>query len=78
MQTTERITDPQKRRAARLERAREADVFWPTTLELRYGISRPTRWRWEKDGKLPPRDVKIAGKSGWRRSTIEAAEQSAA
>jgi len=54
------------------------DVLWPCAVERRYGISRPTRWRWERIGRLPARDVNLAGKTGWKRSTIEAAEQSAA
>lgn len=77
MQTV-RIPNSESRRIARLARARIADVLWPTMLETRYGISRPTRWRWEKEGKLPKRDVNIAGKTGWHPSTIEAAESGAA
>jgi predicted DNA-binding transcriptional regulator AlpA len=45
-------------------------------METRYGISAPTRWRWEKDGKLPRRDVFVGGVAvGWRPSTIETAER---
>lgn len=50
-------------------------VIWPAGLQRRYGISAVTRWRWEKDGKLPPRDLFVGNKSGWRPSTIDAAEQ---
>lgn len=49
-------------------------VVWPAGLEERYGISSPTRWRWEKSGRLPPRDVNIGGKTGWRPETLAAAE----
>jgi len=52
-------------------------VIWPVGLEERYGISLITRWRWERDGKLPPRDINIAGHTGWLISTIEAAERGA-
>lgn len=52
----------------------ERRALWPKCLERRYGISSPTRWRWERDRKLPPRDVNIGGKTGWRPETIEAAE----
>ena len=50
-------------------------VVWPSGVEERYGISAPTRWRWEKDGRLPPRDVNVGGKTGWRPETLEAAER---
>jgi hypothetical protein len=51
-------------------------VIWPRGLELRLGISAITRWRWERAGKLPPRDVHIGGRSGWSPDTLAAAEQS--
>jgi hypothetical protein len=50
-------------------------VYWPSGLLERYGVSRPTLWRWERNGKIPARDVHIGGRSGWRRETIEAAER---
>jgi predicted DNA-binding transcriptional regulator AlpA len=51
-------------------------VTWPSGVEARYGISGVTRWRWERTGKLPPRDVFIGGKAaGWRPETLEAAER---
>lgn len=49
-------------------------VIWPRGVEERYGISPPTRWRWEKLGRLPARDVNIGGKTGWRPETLAAAE----
>lgn len=53
-------------------------VTWPAGVEERYGISAVTRWRWEKAGKLPARDVHIGGRTGWRPTTLDAAEQSPA
>lgn len=50
-------------------------VIWPGGVEERYDISTPTRWRWEREGKLPPRDVNVGGKTGWRPATLEAAER---
>jgi len=52
-----------------------AEILWPAGVEDRYGISSVTRWRWERSGKLPARDIEIGGRTGWKRSTIEAAEQ---
>lgn len=49
-------------------------VVWPSGVELRYGVSAVTRWRWEKSGRLPPRDVSIGGRTGWRPETLNAAE----
>jgi predicted DNA-binding transcriptional regulator AlpA len=50
------------------------DVIWPRGLEARYGISPPTRWRWERDGRLPKRDVFVGEAAvGWRPATLDAA-----
>ena len=51
---------------------RGSRVIWPAGLQVMLGISAPTRWRWEKDGKLPARDVNFGGRTGWRAETIEA------
>jgi predicted DNA-binding transcriptional regulator AlpA len=52
---------------------------WPSGIELRYDVSAPTRWRWEKLGLLPPRDVFIGGKAvGWKPETLDAADRKAA
>lgn len=51
-------------------------VIWPHLVLRRYGITRMTRLRWEKSGRLPPRDVNMKGKTGWRPETLAAAEQS--
>jgi predicted DNA-binding transcriptional regulator AlpA len=45
-------------------------VIWPAGVEQRYGISDITRWRWERAKKLPPRDVHVGGRSGWRPDTL--------
>lgn len=51
---------------------------WPKGLEERLGIAPVTRWRMERDGRLPPRDVFIGGKAvGWRPETLAAAEAQA-
>ncbi len=47
-------------------------VIWPAGLEAMLGISPWVRWSWERKGKLPPRDVCIAGKKGWRPETLQA------
>ena len=53
-------------------------IVWPKGLEARFGVSAITRWRWEKSGKLPPRDVFIGGLAkGWRPETLAAAERAA-
>jgi hypothetical protein len=65
-----------KTSAGRTRRAPLAgtSVIWPSGVETRYDISAPTRWRWEKSGRLPPRDVNVGGKTGWRPETLTAAE----
>lgn len=51
-------------------------VVWPSGVCARYGIKPVTRWRWERDNKLPPRDVFINGVPiGWKPETLEAAER---
>lgn len=50
-------------------------VTWPAGVEQRYDIKPVTRWRWERDGKLPPRDVFVGGRSGWRPETLEQFER---
>lgn len=49
-------------------------IVWPIGIERRYGISTVTRWRWEKLGKLPARDITVGGRTGWRPETLVAAE----
>ncbi len=50
-------------------------VTWPAGVEARYGITPWTRWRWEKIGRLPARDINLGGKTGWRPETLAAAEK---
>jgi hypothetical protein len=51
-------------------------VVWPRGVEHRYGIKPVTRWRWERDKKLPPRDVFVNGVPiGWKPATLEASER---
>lgn len=52
-----------------------AVVVWPAGVEARYGITAVTRWRWERDGRLPARDVHVGGRDGWRPETLEAFER---
>jgi hypothetical protein len=50
-------------------------IIWPRDVEARYGISCPTRLRWEKAGRLPKRDVYLAGQPmGWKPETLDAAD----
>ena len=49
--------------------------IWPSGVQKRYGISAPTRWRWEKLNLLPARDVFIGGvPKGWKPETLDAAD----
>lgn len=50
-------------------------VIWPHGLETMLDLSPVSRWRWERSGKLPPRDVNIGGQTGWKPETIHAALQ---
>ncbi len=51
-------------------------TLYPRHLEQIYGISQPTRHRWEEKGLLPKRDVFLNGLPvGWRPATIEAARR---
>ncbi len=44
---------------------------WPIDLARRYRRDPITVWRWQRNGKLPPPDIEIGGRKGWRLSTIE-------
>lgn len=49
-------------------------IYWPRDLEALLNVSSCTRWRMERDGRLPRRDAFLAGTPvGWHRATIEAA-----
>ena len=68
---------PKPKPRRRQERPRPtAAIVWPGDAEARYNISAVTRWRWEKTGRLPPRDFFIAGVAeGWRPETLDAADR---
>ena len=58
----------------RPSRAQGTVCIWPRGVEEQFGISAPTRWRWERQGLLPARDVFLAGRAvGWRPETLERA-----
>lgn len=44
----------------------------------RYNVARETFWRWLKDGRFPPADVRVAGRPAWTADTIRAHESAAA
>lgn len=70
------MSEQPRSRAQKHPRAGGTAVIYPKGVEIRYGISLSTRWRWERQGRLPARDVYIGGVAvGWRPSTIEAAER---
>ena len=49
-------------------------VVYPRGVQQRLGISAVTRWRMEREGRLPPRDFFVGGVAvGWRPETLEAA-----
>ena len=53
-------------RAASVRGPRYGLHIWPSGLRDRYGVAGPTLWRWERAGKLPTRDVFVAGRAvGW-------------
>lgn len=61
-------------RAPKRPRLEGTSVVYPIGLEKQLGVSSPTRWRMEKDGRLPKRDFLIGGKPvGWRPETLQAA-----
>ncbi len=46
-------------------------VVWSAGLREMLDISEPTLWRWRRAGKIPPPDVRIGDREGWRPETIE-------
>lgn len=51
-------------------------IIWPAGVDDRYGIDACTRWRWEQDKKLPPRDAFVGGEAvGWKPETLDAADR---
>jgi predicted DNA-binding transcriptional regulator AlpA len=60
------MTDSKKRLAPR--------VIYPQGVEQILDVSKPTRWRMEREGRLPARDVFIGGVAvGWKPETIDRA-----
>lgn len=49
--------------------SRPQGVIWLGDLERFYGISPQTRWRWERDGQLPARNVHVGG-GGWLADSL--------
>ena len=71
-------SEAEKPAAVRGKRARTAGTacVWPTGVQAMFGISAPTRWRWERLGLLPARDVFLAGRPvGWKPETLAAAQR---
>ena len=63
-------------KVSELHPAAQRTGLYPCELEHRQGYSAVTRWRMERDGRLPPRDWIVGGKAvGWRITTIEASER---
>lgn len=52
--------------------------FRDTEVAIRYNISRPTIWRWVKQGKFPKPFKLGEGTSRWKLSELEVWEQSQA
>jgi hypothetical protein len=48
-----------------IQALRPQGVIWPRDIECFFDISPPTRWRWERSGKLPARDIRIGSRGGW-------------
>jgi len=46
-------------------------LYRPAKTAAHLGISKPTLYRYEKAGRLPPRVVLGPGVSGWRLSDLE-------
>ena len=46
-------------------------IIRPKTLMNLIGVSRSTIWRWEQEGKLPPKIIISDRVGGWRASDIE-------
>ena len=49
-------------------------VVYPHVVQAQLGVSAVTRWRMEKDGRLPARDFFLNGEPvGWKPDTLQAA-----
>lgn len=68
--------NPIRVRKPRVCRRTGTHVIWPAGANERYGIDSCTRWRWEREKKLPARDVFVNGEAiGWRPETLDAADR---
>ena len=47
-------------------------VVYPAGMRKLLGISEPTLWRWERNGKIPARDHEVGGRGCWKLATAEA------
>ena len=46
-------------------------IIRPRELSQELGVTKPTLWRWEKEGNLPPRKKIGPNCVGWLRNDIE-------
>ncbi|MFT6420145.1 MAG: putative site-specific integrase-resolvase [Porticoccus sp.] len=46
-------------------------IFPPKALEKALDISSTTRWRWERDGKIPAHDLEINGKPRYSAKRLQ-------
>lgn len=69
-------TSPIRRARKHVPVAGNTGIVHAKGIEQRYDISPKTRWLWERNGRLPARDVFIGGqRAAWRVETLEAAER---
>ena len=47
-------------------------ILRPTELAQMLGVSMPTLWRWNREGKLPPKVTLGENSVGWKSTDIEA------
>lgn len=62
--------------AEQVTMAKKLKVFFPKDLAQRYNVSRQTILNWERERRLPPRDV-LNGRAagvGWLPRTLEKVE----
>lgn len=49
----------------------EKIYFTDREVATRYGVSRPTVWRWLREGNLPPPDTIGPNTKRWKLATLE-------